>query len=489
MTRGKHHAPVEPIDSEPLAVSAEKPDTNRLRITSRVLLGAAGLALAGGIIAGTNHEKNTEFFDSFGFIPTPSVSPAGAEALIATNDALRDFGPYGLGIGAAAGIVYVNERRRRDGQLAAMHDLTHKSSRMPRVMLTGVMMGIVASASGMGDTASNGANAPIEAMADMLGADAAATPLITSYANAPYNPSAIDYPRVRDIITEAGGTAVPFMQILGEVKDPTSEGNPSSAPIFAVPNEVLKKSLGVNLPEVENCDDISLIVGEQLGVEAGGAVTINDKPATVVDTVKIKPGLDRVAAIGSLEQMTKCVFPEDQMTGAIALGLDGRQEEIQQKIRDSLQVDYVARSFEEFQEEYDEFWDHSVKPPEMMLILSSAALGGIALGALQINEIRQRRKTIAMLLSQGNKKGDISKAYMIATQKDTLLAAPFAAATSAPLFTALNNSSQYGIAEAMNLSSIGAGYAVFAGITGVASVFANRVIKKIDTAAELRSGV
>lgn len=489
MVRLERVTPTKSTLDEMFSNNKEKDQKNskRRHVLKRAAQVTAGLALTGAVLSGSSHEDNVEAFNNIGFTPNPPVSSSGTEALISLNDALRDYGPYALGLGAAAGAAYAIGRRRPDSRLGAMHDITHQTKRWPQVAFTGAVMGIVASASGLGDTASQGANEPVKAMAEMLGADQYATPIITGYDNTPYNTSVINFDSVQKIISEAGGNAEPYIQNLGEVKklDPDAASNPSSSPIFAVRNEVLQKSLGVSMPELANCDDMSVIVGEQLGVSAGDAVTINDRPATVAGTVDMKPGLDRVAVIGSLEQISQCVYPEQPMTGAVALGLDGKQEEIQKRMEE-LGLTYSARSFDEFQEEYAEFWDRSVKPPEMNLILDSLLLGGIALGSMQTGELLRRRKNIAMLMSQGVDKKHISRAYALAAQKDTLLAAPVTAGT-ATVFTTINNSSQFGLAEAMNLSSIGAAYGALAGVTGAASYVANRVIKKTDIAKELRS--
>lgn len=470
------------LDKEP---ASTKERGRKKRIAIRAAQITAGVAVAGAVLSGSNHDKNTETFENIGFTPQPAVSSSGTEALIGLNDTLREYGPYVLGLGVLAGGAYEIGRRRPDSRLSAMHDITHQTKRWPRIAFTGAVMGIVASASGLGDTASHGANEPVKAMAEMLGADAATTPIITGYDNTPYNTSVINFDDTQKVITEAGGTAIPFMQNLGEVKSPDAASNPSSSPVFAVPNEVLQKSLGVSMPELANCDDMSVIVGEQLGVSAGDAVTINDHPATVAGTVDMKPGLDRVAVIGSVEQIGQCIYPEQPMTGAVALGLDGKQAELQQKMEE-LGLTYSARSFEEFQEEYKEFWDRSVKPPEMNLILDSLLLGGIAIGAMQTTEVLRRRKNMAMLMSQGVEKKYIKRANKLAAQRDALLAVPVAAGTGV-ILTAATNSTQFGLEQAMNLSSLGAGYAAAAGVTGLSSFFASRVIKKTNVAQELRS--
>ncbi|USN96849.1 MAG: hypothetical protein H6797_01470 [Candidatus Nomurabacteria bacterium] len=461
-------------------------EKHRFSRTAKIM---AGVAIAGGVLAGANTHQAHDFFNDTGFTPTPSVSSAGTEALITATDDLRDYGPSVLALGlVGGGALWLNRRRNPDGQLAAMHDITHQTSRRGRRLFTAGVMGLVVGASGLGFAASEGANEPIKGMAEMMGADMNNTPLIMGSEVLPLNTTTIDYAAVSDIIIKDGGTPVPFIAALGDIKNPDAKSNPSSAPIIAVPNAVIEKSLGVSMPAIENCDDMSIIVGDQLGVKVGNKALINDRSATVVGTVNQKPGLDRVGVISSLEQVEKCLYPGLPISGALALGLDGKQAELQAQVREQISPVYKADSFAGFEQRYKDFWDHSVKPPQMILILSSLALGSSAIAGMQTSEILMRRKNIGMLLSQGVDKKQIKRSYNIAAHKDTLVATGPSLAAAAVL-AEVYNSSQFGIAEAVNVSAVGAGYFALALSTAATSVFRNRMIDKIDRAAELRSGV
>lgn len=464
----------------------QKNEKRRFTRTAKIM---AGVAIAGGVVAGANTHQAHEFFNDTGFTPTPNVSSAGTELLIEATDGLRDYGPSVLALGlVGGGALWLSRRRNPDGQLAAMHDITHQTSRRSRRLFTAGVMGLVVGASGLGYAASEGANEPIRAMAEMMGADMDKTPLITGSEVLPLNTTTIDYAAVSEIIIENGGMPVPFIAALGDIKNPDAKSNPSSAPIIAVPNAVIEKSLGVSMPKIQDCDDMSIIVGEQLGVSVGDKAVVNDRPATVVGTVNQKPGLDRVGVISSLEQVEQCLYPGLPISGALALGLDGKQEKLQTQVREKISPTYKADSFAGFEERYKDFWDHSVKPPQMILILSSLALGSSALVGMQTSEILIRRKNIGMLLSQGVDKKQIKRSYNIAAHTDTLVAtAPSLAA--AALLADIYNSSQFGIAEAVNISAVGAGYAALTVSTAATSVIRNRMINKIDRAAELRSGV
>ncbi|HUO61923.1 MAG TPA: FtsX-like permease family protein [Candidatus Bathyarchaeia archaeon] len=471
------------------AIREIAPTRQELRRFSRTAKIMAGIAIAGGVLAGGTTHQAQDAFEKIGYTPTPSVNSTGAEALITLTDDLREYGPPVLGIGmVAGGALWLSRRRNPNGQLAAEYAITHQTSRRGRRIFYAGVMGLVVGASGLGFAASEGANAPIKAMADMVGADENTTPLITGSEVLPLNTTTIDYPKVSAIIKKDGGTPVPFIAALGHVKNPDATRNPSTAPTILLPSAVIEQSLGISMPEIQNCDDMSIVVGDQLGVPEGGTAIINDKKATVVKTVHQMPGLDRVGVIGSLEQGEKCLYPGLPMSGALALGLDGKQAMLQQQVREQIDLVYKADSFAGFEQRYKEFWDHSVKPPQMILILSSLALGSSAIAGMQTSEILTRRKNIGMLLSQGVDKKVIKRSYNIAAHGDTLLATTpslIAAVALADLY----NSAQFGIAEAVNISSVGAGYTALFATTLGTSWFRNRMINKIDRAAELRSSV
>jgi len=129
------------------------------RRKSTKIIGGIGLSagIAAAVVAGNSSEKDLSL-DSLSFTPTPSVSSAGTEAMIALNDGLRDIGPYGVAVGIGGIAAYEAARRRQDSRLGAKHDLTHQYSRKGRIIFTGTVMGIIGSATVLGDAAGEGAN-------------------------------------------------------------------------------------------------------------------------------------------------------------------------------------------------------------------------------------------------------------------------------------------------------------------------------------------
>lgn len=459
---------------------------------SQAALAKIGIAAVSvGSVAATTSERVQDTIAEMSFTPAPDVSSTGTEVLISANNAMLDYGPAALATGLVGLAGYhAIKHRNPEGKIASSHAFTHqdKSSRRKSLVLTGGIISAVASASGLAAAASSGASEPVQAMAKLVDADPHETPIVTGYTNTPYNPSVIDFDKVRATIEQQGGTAIPFLQALGEVKNPAAKSNPSSAPIFAVPGAVLEKGLGVSMPATIDCGDMSVLVGKQLGAEEGATVLINDRPAKVAGTLDMKPGLDRVAAVTSLEQASACLYPDMPATGAIALGLNGKKTELQEKLRAELGMPYSARSFDEFEQKYNDFWEKSVAPPEMLLILGILAVGAAAIGNTHSNETKKNTSTIATLISQGVSRKDIKRAYALAAHRNTVLATGLAAVPTTALI-ALNNSSQFGLEEKISPSVIGAGYVAALATTAFANHINNRVIDNIDTARVLRGDV
>ncbi len=260
-------------------------------------------------------------------------------------------------------------------------------------------------------------------MAAMVGADSVESPIITSYANTPYNYSGIDFLAVQELINEAGGIAVPFLQNLGEVKNPSAKSNPSSAPIFAVPNYVLEKSLGVSLPAAD-CEDLSVIVGQQLGVPAGAPKDQRSSGNSCADNID-EAGAGPCRGHRFARTNRRMRLPGPAHDGRHRVGAGRKRAGATAEDRGRPRT-FVPRSLvRAFQKEYQQFWDGSVKPPEMNLILDLLLAGGIALSSMQTSEILRRRKNIAMLLSQGVPKKYISRPTRLQRRRTQLSQYPW----------------------------------------------------------------
>ncbi len=457
----------------------------------RGLLKKSGVALAsaaaaGFILSGSEYNAPEGLDDivNIGLTPTPEVSTSGTKSMIEANDGLRDYSPIVLGLGLAGMGIY-EYRRRQDNRLHHMHNFTHQDSHWVRIALAGGIMGTIASASGLGDTAADNASEPIQRAAALYGAEQAITPVFTSYEGALGNHMPVDYANTATAVSEAGGTPMPLIFELGKVEDPTSLNNPTSGPIVGVPNESLNQAFNIDMPAIENCDDMSIIVGEQLGVDTGDTVKINGRPATVASTIDVKPGLGRVMALGSVEQLDKCVYPDSLML--IANGLELPQRGTLDKINNQLDTEYVARSFEELIEENQEFWDGSVKPSQMNLIFQQLGLGAAGIAILQGMQIANRRKKLAVRLSRDVPKSTLTTAEFLASERDVIRSIPIGLGVYT-LFTYMINSTQHGMSQSIDIPSIASGYSVTAIAAGATSAAATYMMtRRINVHEELGS--
>ncbi len=482
--------------------------SNRFSQSRRMIAGAlAAASIVGGTVAAVEYDLPDkaggamEQVGDIGVTVTPKVSSSGTEALIAGNNLLRGIGPYALlgGLVAFGGLAVA--RKRSDITAATYTYLAAtKESGITYRVLPATIISSVAISSGLGDTAGKGANEPVRILAEsslVSTTGPQADPLmITQHKRViPFNHSEI---KKKDIATltksfnpmlvsknSTSTSVMPFVAELGSVYDPSRKNNPSSAPIIALPNETIKKSMGVDLSNTNaGCSDTSVIVGSQLGSKKGDKIQVEGKSAKVAGTIEIAPGLDRVAVIGSLEQLHGCIFDEGTYSGAMVIGVDSK-EQLQAQM-DDLGMDYSARELDEVTKAYSEFWDRSVKPVEMQLILLVLGTGIAGVTYMRSSSIMRRRKEIATMILNGVDTREICRDESIRSLHTGVKAAGYAVIPAIAL-TAMTNSSQFGLDQPADISSLGAGFAAFMGVSIISNVNAKRTIKNMDAAQELRS--
>src|SRR5690606_8837848 len=122
--------------------------------------------------------------------------------------------------------------------------------------------------------AGQGANEPVRILSEAMVPSGEQAFVITQHEDViPFNHSEITTENLETItekVLEDGNKVLPYVFALGNVKDPTQANNPSSAPIIALPNESIKNAFGLNFENVaDDCSDISVIVGQQLGAKTG----------------------------------------------------------------------------------------------------------------------------------------------------------------------------------------------------------------------------
>lgn len=433
-----------------------------------------------------------EDFADFGLAPVPPISQFGTEALIATNDSLREAGPYVL---VAGSLLYgaLQVARRRDQELNSAFnylELNQKDKSIKAragLIMPAIIIASIAVASGMGDAAGEGAGEPMRFIQEVVAQDQEAAVVVQHDKVIPFNSSAVAREDVALLgshvaLDQNPASVVPFSLLLGNVNRPGAASNPSSASIVVMPSAYLEQVTGENFKVGETCNP-SVIVGEQLGAKKGDQVELEGHEATVVGTVDVLPGLDRVIAITSQEQLDQCSPAEVPYWGAVVLGEDsvGAQQQL-----DTLGLDYHAESFESLDKRYKDFWDRSVKPPMMELVLLAFGAGSAGLIYIRNSEVWQRTKQIATLNALGVQKRSLKLAENIQSLRSGLRGTVYGGVVAFGL-TAMTNSSQYGLEIATDIRSLGAGFLTYLGVTYFGGRGAKKLVDNMDTAEEMRS--
>lgn len=459
----------------------------------------ASFAVAGVIAGGTaaviehdapHHVSNiVEEVADIGVTITPKVSSAGTEALITTNNVLRDVGPYALLAGL---LIYGGlwAAKRRNDKLDEIFEYIKpgKERGIAHKILPAAIIGSVAVASGIGDEAGSGANEPVEVLEQVLTADQNDAYVITQHERViPFSHSGVTEEKANRIRIMAGGGnsgLVPYIFELGDIYFEGNTSNPSSAPIVALPSERIKDAFGVDMGKIDNCSDMSVIVSSQLGAKRGDTVVVEGMESAVARTIDVHPGLDRVAVVGSLEQMHRCVFEDEPFSGAVVLGIDD-PEILQEQMIDA-GITYSVREFEELKETYADFWDRSVKPPEMQLVLLVLGVGMAGVTYIRNTEVLRHKKDIAALIANGVQRSTLRHAENLRSLKSSVWGTAYAV-VPAIMLTGMTNSSQYGLNQATDIRSLGTGFLAFTAVSALGSRGPNKLINQLDVAEEIRS--
>jgi hypothetical protein len=446
-----HPTPVEQLQGEP---HAAHPDSSEHRLALRKAASAVGLVAAVGLSAagiGAAIE---------GVAPHPTVNPKSSTELVDANNGLRDAGPYALLVGGAlfgAGALY----RRRNEQLdaALMYTDRHKTARRVGLGLTTVIIGTTGAGMALGSAAAQGANVPVQIVARAAGSNAAAeTVMVQSKGSLPLDHSIISRTAIlkfsQDVAAE-GGSMTPFDLDLGNVSVPSKVNNPPDSPIVALPAQSIVNEFGIGInPESDNCTQIEAITNQQLGAHQASEVSIQGEPAQVIKTIPVYPGLGRGLAIEDLEQATGCTVESNSYSGLAFSGIS--QRELTQ-IMMSDDLSYYLEPMKQYEGEYAEFWNKSVDPSEMQLVLYLFISSMLGNSALKVVDVMNRRRQIAAQDSDGFTSSQFGWAEFIRAGAESVKAGAAAGVLTYAL-VALNASSQYGISETYDAKALGSGF-------------------------------
>lgn len=452
---------------------------------------ATGIGMASGAVDADEVIDRIDSIGEIGGTIAPPVSSAGTEALISANDTLRAVGPYVLaGSAAVYGGLLLSSRRNEKLDASFKYLDSGQKRNTAEWLLPAVIIGSVAVASGLGDTAGRGANEPVRVLAEATGAKQEEVLTVTQHDKViPFNHSNLtqaDFAELEVAVDDVGGKAAPYILALGNVFDPDASNNPSSAPIAALPTESIEDMFGVSLASNAgtDCQNMQVVIGEQLGAKRGDTVFVEGRKTEVVGTAEILPGLDRVAVFGSLEQLHECIFENEPFSGAVVIGLEDADQ--LQQIIDGLGMEYSAQDLDELKALYSDFWDRSVKPVEMQLALLVLGTGAAGVTYIRNTEILKRRKDIAALIAEGVTKEQLQKAERIRSLQNAVKASGIAIVPLV-VMTAVTNSSQYGLDQAADLASLGAGATAYIAVSYLSGRGANKIINNMDVSQEMRS--
>lgn len=491
----KQHRKPRALDQVPatseVAQTIQKKDRNR-----RLLKwggAVAGAAAVGAILAGSDFHASKDIGQT-GFTLHPNVNAAQTENLININDGLNEYSKYIIG-GEIVALGALGIATSGNRKWEATEKFSGQGKRTATFLLATGIVGAASSALAIGNMAANNSAEVINGAAQATGSTEA-TPVITGYGGAFGNHMPVNAQAVDEAVIKAGGVPINLVGELGKVEDPKAAHNPTAGPIVGIPEQVLAQSMGVNLPPVENCDDMSVLVGEQLFTkdeldrinshDGTVNVNVNGRKAHVAGTVPVKPGLGRVIAIGSTEQISKCLYPESEMVIAENLTVDQVRQEVLPRVNAQLDTAYVGRSFADIVKENQDFWDGSVKPSEMNLVMDQLVLGGIGIGFMEYMQLAGRRKKIAVRLSRDVSKARIAAGEFVESQKTVMKS--LIPGFGAYAFFAYNiSSSTWGITQSVTVDSLAAGGLITAAGAGLAtSISSLAILRNINPNEETR---
>lgn len=500
-----------------------QPQSNILR-KSVATVAAIG-AIGGAVYAEQEHGivdriPSIEEVADVGITVRPEVSSAGTEALISGNDMLRDVGTPILLFGLAAYGSLAVARTRRESLSAGFDYINATRDRgIAQKVLPAAIIAAVASASALGDEASRGANEPVRILSSSISEAGQNPAVIVQHDNyIPFNHGEVRTDSLASIKSKLIESAkaqqnqkaetssfsftakvpfkqevnpenidiVPFVFALGSQINPENETNPSSAPITALPAAHIKAATGVDLSKKSSdCSDNKLIVGEQINARPGERVVVQGQSMEVAKTIDALAGLDRVVAIGSLEQLQGCVLGKESVSGAVVTGVNNLAD-IESQMKE-LGLDYSATDFAQIKEAYADFWDRSVKPVEMLLILQVLGIGAASAAYMRSSQLLRNKQVMASLIAEGGvPKQALKRAENIRALKAGVYGTALATVPLVGL-TAMTNSSQYGLEQAADVKSLGAGFLAFMVVSAATTRSATKNIDEIDAVKELRS--
>lgn len=441
------------------------------------------------------HAKQTAFLATVGaggyatatgFAPNPEVSSSGTDALIGVNDFLRDNGETALiavaGLSAAIMVARFKSRRVKE-----MLDITQPVSQgrekhWSRKILPPLLVTATAVGTGLGAEAGQGASEPVRGIVSAIGGNPETSYVVVGNKDVlPFNRSSVaqeDITKISDWAVGNDLNSTSFYMELGSAKNEDKVSNPSSAGIIALPESLLPGMTEIDAPE----DTMRVITTKQFA-EQGDEITVEGKPAIVVETTDTYPGLDRTSIITPVEDFQANVLHGEPPFGMVIANLES-PEALEAYIQAN-NIDAAVIPVQEWEENYNEFWDRSVTPLSMEFMLLIGGLGAVGASFMRTSDIIRRRRGLAIQNVMGVDKDTEARAEYLRTVIDTAKATAYAATPTIGVL-ALTNSAQYGVSLEASAAGLGAGTILVGGSLLASTLAAGRSIRKMDSANEVR---
>lgn len=277
----------------------------------------------------------------------------------------------------------------------------------------------------------------------------------------------------------------PYDLFLSDIRNPSSSTNPSNSTLLLVPQANLTQAFGVTSSAADSTHMPILVTTKQLGVPTGGVALVDGARTEVVKNLSVFPGLNRSLGVASLQQMTNLITFNSTYSG---LMVDGLSLSAMQKIisTDGLNPS-SALTEKEFEQSYTKFWNDSVMPPQMQDLLELALTSIVGLAFIKGLDFQNRRSIIA---NQSLRGGSGIQPHVTGELYRAVLDLAEASLIAAPITYELvraTNGSQFGMAEAFNLSILGSGITVGA-VALLLGVLANLIaIRQMNMVSEINN--
>jgi hypothetical protein len=424
-------------------------------------------------------------------VPHPAVTPQITNGLIDLNKALLAVGEaVAIAVAFAGAAVIVGSRYSQRIEMLLTSTNQHPRIRQVGIGLTALLIACSGESAGLAGSLAHGADQAIALLARTSGAsDPSGTLFIVQQQHAiagdhseiPYSL----YTEYRSQIVDAGGTVTPYDLFLSDIRNPSSSTNPSNSTLLLVPQANLTQAFGVTSSAADSTHMPILVTTKQLGVPTGGVALVDGARTEVVKNLSVFPGLNRSLGVASLQQMTNLITFNSTYSG---LMVDGLSLSAMQKIisTDGLNPS-SALTEKEFEQSYTKFWNDSVMPPQMQDLLELALTSIVGLAFIKGLDFQNRRSIIA---NQSLRGGSGIQPHVTGELYRAVLDLAEASLIAAPITYELvraTNGSQFGMAEAFNLSILGSGITVGA-VALLLGVLANLIaIRQMNMVSEINN--